>query len=433
MPRQLIFEASVKEYLDGAIKSGNNFESGLLIGSLGAETNTVILSVPTPVDEDAKKGNLDKDWIKQHASLVGRMLCGGLSVVGMYLLHSAAEKDSMDSLRKVAVAACGGSGTVDADAEVFALFVSSKTSKFTCKTLQLGNSDKGAQPVDLKIQDCSGLYKAVECNVSVDMVIPLPEKLSSKADAAQSRLSAAKKAVGARANQVIACVQRGVAIEGKGTSDHGFTELKLLVPGLGPSCAMVGKQSTCSASLVLRGQLHCCGLIPTAAANTSGADALKEDFGRSLKTRIAIIFDDWEEALEDEEGSVDEVPPLSGGGVSLPRRVLVPWPGVKGSTVQLTQYVSAEEEADGAVCAEILCMEEGEVASDSFWSRERAGELPNVAKAVAASASGGSAVSKSKSGSKAITNSDAGNGSMLSMIIGFLVLCVAVIGGLMMQ
>jgi hypothetical protein len=456
----LVFESQVKTYLDDAIKSGKSFESGLLIGTLGSETNTVLLSVPTPVEEDAKKGSLDKDWIKQHAALVGRMLCGGLSIVGMYLLHSASEKDSMDSLRKIVVAACAGSGTVEGDAEVFALFVSSKTSKFTCKTVQMGTaSDKGPQPVELKTQDCSSLYRPIECNVSVDMVVPLSEKLSNKgiasADAAQSRLSAVKKAVMLRANQVVACVDRGIAVPvGKGKkSKNGFTELKLLLPGLGASCAMAGKQVTAAASMVIQGQLHCCGLIPTSAADTTGADALKEDFTRTLKTRLAIIFDDWEETL-DEEGSLkdmlDEVPALSGGGVSLPRRVLAPWPGLKaGSAVQLTQYVSAEEEADGAEpsgegetaypglhaerSAEILCLEATQVPAGSFWSRERAGDLPDVAKSVAASATAPTGVSFGSSGSKAVANTDGGNGSMLSMIIGFLVVAVAVIAGLAMQ
>lgn len=88
---------------------------------------------------------------------VGRMMCGGIVVVGMYSLSGKPEKDAMAALRKLAVAACKAAD-VSSDAAVFGVVVNAKNKKMTCKSFGL-SSGSDLKPVDIKSQDCCKTLK----------------------------------------------------------------------------------------------------------------------------------------------------------------------------------------------------------------------------------------------------------------------------------
>ena len=103
-------------------------------------------------------------------------------------------------------------------------------------------------------------------------------------------------------------------------------------------CFVVEQSVLC---VLVSGDVHCCAYVHATEKDVLGAaaEALKEDFARSIKGRFALLCDGWRDALDD-EGTVDEqiqsIPILQGGELQMPQRVLLPFPG---SRLKICDYM----------------------------------------------------------------------------------------------
>jgi hypothetical protein len=179
------------------------------------------------------------------------MLCGGVSIIGMYSLSSKAEKEAIASLRKLAVAACRAADTVPSDATVYALYVNAKSSKMSCKTVSLDSSSADLKPVDIKAQECCSSLKEFRCAINIDILVPVAEGRMGTADQASKLLAKRIKNVQQRLEQVIANVQGGAGIVGG--EGKGYSNVEFLLPCLGSSGAAVAASGKADTVTCLKG------------------------------------------------------------------------------------------------------------------------------------------------------------------------------------
>ncbi|KAF2076031.1 hypothetical protein CYY_002645 [Polysphondylium violaceum] len=100
----IVVDSSVKKELEsrlGKCDSKNTlFEIGLLIGHYPAITTSsdvinIVGVIPTLENPDqvgegiSGTKSLDKDWVSEHARQVSRMLCGNMTIVGLYLVSKS--------------------------------------------------------------------------------------------------------------------------------------------------------------------------------------------------------------------------------------------------------------------------------------------------------------------------------------------------------
>ncbi|KAK2541384.1 hypothetical protein Q9966_003949 [Columba livia] len=110
MGRTYLVEEAIGQYLSDLTTKLKPYVTGLLIGQCSPQRDYVIRAVRTPPKEEQKEDNvspaklasLDEEWITTHASQVSRMLPGGLSVLGVFIIATPElSKDSQNALRRL--------------------------------------------------------------------------------------------------------------------------------------------------------------------------------------------------------------------------------------------------------------------------------------------------------------------------------------------
>uniref|UniRef100_A0A3Q0QTF2 Protein odr-4 homolog n=1 Tax=Amphilophus citrinellus TaxID=61819 RepID=A0A3Q0QTF2_AMPCI len=190
MGRGYIVQDAVEGYLSRLCEQKADPVTGLLIGQSSAQRDFVIMATRTPQREEsaaAAGDTVDKEWITEHARQVSRMLPGGLSVLGVFIITDADAKDTLTTLRQLVF-------TVEnlissehlwdpADDDVtdcVTLHVNPKTRKTICRTFDIKDPKSMAKPADWKYQSglCSS-WATVSCSLNVDILLPLPNNRTS--------------------------------------------------------------------------------------------------------------------------------------------------------------------------------------------------------------------------------------------------------------
>ncbi|XP_030608051.1 protein odr-4 homolog [Archocentrus centrarchus] len=190
MGRGYIVQDAVEGYLSKLCEQKADPVTGLLIGQSSAQRDFVIMATRTPQREEsaaAAGDTVDKEWITEHARQVSRMLPGGLSVLGVFIITDADAKDTLTTLRQLVF-------TVEnlissehlwdpADDDVtdcVTLHVNPKTRKTICRTFDIKDPKSMAKPADWKYQSglCSS-WATVSCSLNVDILLPLPNNRTS--------------------------------------------------------------------------------------------------------------------------------------------------------------------------------------------------------------------------------------------------------------
>ncbi|KAG8013851.1 Dihydropyrimidine dehydrogenase [NADP(+)] [Nibea albiflora] len=99
MGRGYIVEDAVEGYLSNLCEQQAAPVTGLLIGQSSAQRDFVIMATRTPQKEESTSA-LDKEWVTEHARQVSRMLPGGLSVLGVFIITDTDAKDTLTTLRQ---------------------------------------------------------------------------------------------------------------------------------------------------------------------------------------------------------------------------------------------------------------------------------------------------------------------------------------------
>lgn len=186
MGRSYIVEDAVEGYLTKLCEQQAAPVTGLLIGQSSAQRDFVVTATRTPQREEsnAAAGNsVDKNWVTEHARQVSRMLPGGLSVLGVFIITDTDAKDTLTTLRQLVFAAESSiswdqlwNPADDDVTDCVTLHINSKTRKTVCRTFDVKDPKSIAKPADWKYQSgvCSS-WSVVSCCLNVDMLVPLPD------------------------------------------------------------------------------------------------------------------------------------------------------------------------------------------------------------------------------------------------------------------
>ncbi|KAM8728887.1 protein odr-4 homolog isoform 1-T1 [Acanthopagrus schlegelii] len=187
MGRGYIVEDAVEGYLSKLCEQQPGPVTGLLIGQSSTQRDFVIMATRTPQREEsaaAAGSSVDKEWVTEHARQVSRMLPGGLSVLGVFIITDTDAKDTLTTLRQLVFAVENLISLehlwIPADDDVtdcVTLHINPKTRKTICRTFDVKDPKSMAKPADWKYQSgvCSS-WSMVSCCLNVDMLVPLPTR-----------------------------------------------------------------------------------------------------------------------------------------------------------------------------------------------------------------------------------------------------------------
>uniref|UniRef100_A0A3Q2SNY6 Protein odr-4 homolog n=1 Tax=Fundulus heteroclitus TaxID=8078 RepID=A0A3Q2SNY6_FUNHE len=185
MGRSYIVEDDVEEYLSKLCSQPAGPVTGLLIGQSSVQRDFVVMATRTPQnDESAAAGTSEyKEWVSEHARQVSRMLPGGLSVLGVFIVSESDAKDTLTTLRQLVFSVENlisseqlWTPAEDDVTDCVTLHINPKTRKTVCRTFDVKDPKSVAKPADWKYQSgvCSS-WATVSCWLSIDLLVPLPD------------------------------------------------------------------------------------------------------------------------------------------------------------------------------------------------------------------------------------------------------------------
>lgn len=354
-------DEAVEKYFTKISQQQKSYVSGLLIGHCSSQRDYVVLAVQTPQKDDQgevpqkkagppKLDDIDEEWVSIHASQVNRMLPGGLLVVGVFLITSPElAKDSQNALRKLIFAVEKStrknrlwSPSDNDTTDRVAMYICSTTKKNTCRTFDVADPKSTAKPADWKYQYTPSTWLSIDCNVRVDLTIPLSSCATYQEKQKCTRQGLAQWAKELE-NAVI--LFNGQVKDSDGdlveeqkksrSSAHSSPQIVsanlLLAPtSLNRSTALV---QVCKSSLSIQGVVKCRGYISSNKPKVKDAtQAIKRDLLNTISDRCEILFEDIILNGSQNESGKELCP--------LPQRVFIPIPG---SNLMFCDYVFGDE------------------------------------------------------------------------------------------
>lgn len=182
MGRGYIVEDAVESYLSQLCELKSTTVTGLLIGQSSAQKDFIVMASRTPLKEGSAGDSFDRDWVTEHARQVSRMLSGGLSVLGVFIISETDAKDTLTALRQLVFSVENltsserlWSPSEDDVTDCVTLHINPKTRKTVCRTFDVKDPKSIAKPADWKYQSgvCSS-WITVSCCLNVNIYFSLP-------------------------------------------------------------------------------------------------------------------------------------------------------------------------------------------------------------------------------------------------------------------
>ncbi|XP_035527375.1 protein odr-4 homolog [Morone saxatilis] len=336
MGRGYIVEDAVEGYVSKLCEQQVGPVTGLLIGQSSTQRDFVVMATRTPQKEEstAAAGNaLDKEWVTEHARQVSRMLPGGLSVLGVFIITDTDAKDTLTTLRQLVFAVENlissehlWNPADDDVTDCVTLHVNPKTRKTVCRTFDVKDPKSMAKPADWKYQSgvCSS-WSMVSCCLNVDMLVPLPDNRTST----ENMDKCLKEGLKVWADQI----QSGIClIDGKKLPEdteltagqkrnlrQTYTAQLLITPD---DQRLTDVVQRCGGSMSVRGAIHSRAYVHSNKPKARLAEKLlKRDVVSTVATRVQMLL---EELLisEEEKGSTRDKQQTE--KLCLPRRIFCP-------------------------------------------------------------------------------------------------------------
>ncbi|XP_048117028.1 protein odr-4 homolog [Alosa alosa] len=340
MGRGYVVEAVVEKYFSSLEAGSAAFTTGLLIGQSSPQRDYVVLPTKTPQrGTESSSGALDDvdiEWVTEHAKQVSRMLPGGLSVLGVFMIVlPELSKEAMNTLRKLVFAVdkylTKGTlwdGTDEDVTERVALQICSKTRKVVCKTFDVKDPKSSAKPADWKYQSgVSSSWPVVTCSVRLDLRLPVLDRSS------EEKHKSIKEGLQRWAKRIIAstCLINGKVMAPEAELVAGqkrnpkLGQQKFQAQVLLPPMETQLESSVCvaaqpSPSVVIRGQVSCRAYVHSNKPKAGQAmEAIKRDIVNTVSCRVDMLFDDLYMDQAEDRGAAE-------GQQCLPLRVFAPVP-----------------------------------------------------------------------------------------------------------
>uniref|UniRef100_A0A8D0AZR4 Protein odr-4 homolog n=1 Tax=Sander lucioperca TaxID=283035 RepID=A0A8D0AZR4_SANLU len=303
MGRSYIVEDAVEGYLSKLCEQQAGSITGLLIGQSSTQRDFVVTATRTPQKEEsaAAAGNSpDKEWVIEHARQVSRMLPGGLSVLGVFIITDTDSKDTLTTVRQLVFAVENlissehlWNPADDDVTDCVTLHVNPKTRKTFCRTFDVKDPKSMAKPADWKYQSgvCSS-WSMVSCCINVDMLVPLPDNRTGT----ESMDTSLKEELKVWAHQL----ESGVClIDGKKLAED--TEL---TGGQVDDQRLTDVVQRCGGSVSIRGAIHSRAYLHSNKPKVKLAEKLlKRDVVSTVATRVQMLLEELLTSEEESKGS----------------------------------------------------------------------------------------------------------------------------------
>ncbi|KAJ8274451.1 hypothetical protein COCON_G00090760 [Conger conger] len=346
MGRSYLVDDLVEKYLITLQSVDLPFVTGLLIGQIAVQKDYVVLAAQTPQREKEAENtvsnrstaassldDIDIQWVSEHAKQVSQMLPGGLSVLGVFLIHPPElSKEAQNTLRRLlfAVEKLISKGrlwkiTEDDVSERVMLQICSKTRKAICRTFDVMDPKSSAKPADWKYQSgVSGSWQALQCSVELDLEFPISETSANMDKCTKEGLQRWAKQI-----ETSLCLINGkcladnldvtAGLKKNAKANQPKLQAQILIPAAmsGVEQRSTASVQTCGGVLTMKGVVHCRAYVYTSKPRARQAvEAIKRDVMNTVLCRTEMLFED----LLMNKGAVSGQQPL-------PLRVFAPVPG----------------------------------------------------------------------------------------------------------
>ncbi|KAM4556826.1 protein odr-4 homolog isoform 1-T1 [Fundulus diaphanus] len=349
MGRSYIVEDDVEEYLSKLCSQPAGPVTGLLIGQSSVQRDFVVMATRTPQnDESAAAGTSEyKEWVSEHARQVSRMLPGGLSVLGVFIVSESDAKDTLTTLRQLVFSVENLISSEqlwmpaeDDVTDCVTLHINPKTRKTVCRTFDVKDPKSVAKPADWKYQSgvCSS-WATVSCWLSIDLLVPLPDNTTCTSNMDDCL----KEELKVWAQQI----ERGVCvIDGKKLPEDSeiktgqkknvrqtYTAQLLIAPEVQTVTDVVQR---CGGCVSVRGAIHSRAFLHSNKPKAKLAEKLlKRDIISTVATRVQMLLEEPSTQNEQNKGRKQTEQ------FCLPRRVFCP---VKGTgSLSVCDYQFSDE------------------------------------------------------------------------------------------
>ncbi|XP_052379941.1 protein odr-4 homolog [Oncorhynchus keta] len=183
MGKGIIADAAVEKYF-ADLKASTSYILGLLVG----QGEFVVHAAMTPLKEDNPGGLMnedDKDYILDHAEHLNRMVPGGLSVMGMFVVSPSHQtKESHMKMRRTMAAVenrvsedrLWGFSEEDTNDRVM-LHICSNTNKVTCWIMNIKEPSKSSKSATWSyLPWMTAFWPVAVCPMDIDLMFPIKDK-----------------------------------------------------------------------------------------------------------------------------------------------------------------------------------------------------------------------------------------------------------------
>ncbi|XP_060800273.1 protein odr-4 homolog isoform X3 [Neoarius graeffei] len=355
MGRGYIVEECVEKYLTNLSVAAGSCEIGLFIGQCSAQRDFVVLAVLTPhrntegaTESQTAPSSLDSidvEWVAEHARQVSRMLPGGMSVLGLFLVAPPeVSKEAQNTLKKLVFAVDKSISksrlwepSEDDVTDRITLHICSKTRKAVCKTFDVKDPKCSAKPADWRYQSgISSLWPLITCNVRLDLQIPVTSENVDKSikDGLRmwaKQIDAALCLINGKAVTDDSELLSGLKKSTKASQQQAIRAQILVSADTDADQMSSAVVQECSGSVCVRGAVHCRAYIHTNKPKTKhAAQALKRDVVNTVFSRVEMLLEDLLMSEKD----------LASGQQDLPRRVFAP---LSSSGLSVCDYIFPDE------------------------------------------------------------------------------------------
>ncbi|TYZ62925.1 hypothetical protein PybrP1_003305 [[Pythium] brassicae (nom. inval.)] len=349
MSRKLAVDAALSGYWQQAVAARRGFELGLLLGvSSGGATPTEALLTgvrvpPESEDADARSfEDVSADWTQEFAKQVDRLLPGGVSVTGVYVLSAAPARTALDQatlyLRAMAdalrVPEPFAALIETSEAPRYVVHVCANSGKTSARSVShvLEASRTSAAAAELR-GGANVVLRKVTAAVAIDESVAFAR---SAIVGGGDEDSVVERVVAALQPQLVPLAARVFAATAVSTRRGDSDVVQFLTSA---QQTLPPREANLQAELLrgsFRGAISCVAYIASGDALTTGRDAvataaaaLKRDFLKSLLLRAELVAERWADA-------VDAPPMLSAvngavGTLAFPRRASLPWSSSLGA------------------------------------------------------------------------------------------------------
>ncbi|KAI9989631.1 hypothetical protein PInf_019916 [Phytophthora infestans] len=349
-PRQVNVDDQVAEVWSKDAASA--FQLGLLVGQVSSSNvgDFVLTAVPIPSESEngeAPTGlsDVSVDWVQEVAQQVDRLLPGGISVLGLYVV-SARDVASkvVPYLRATAeVVALSSDIYVGDNVHYLALVSPNGDATFQSFYDVVDVNKTQMLPAERMAPTKNIAFKQYRTLIDLDEPTPFvniaPTAAMTAVEVAEKRMDEIEKQL----EPLFRRVEESIAVP-KLTGDTSAQHLNLLT--LTPPESQKLVEDPLGG---IHGAVSCVAFVSQNEPEASevAAKYLKQDFVKSLLLRVALARERW---AEDDEVEPNEVF-KEGGVIRLAQRGLVPWRSAFGSSSHFaaTVHVFPDEDAVKAV------------------------------------------------------------------------------------